>query len=170
MTTRLRLATLGSLLLYSATCAGCGGGTELVPLPITSVEYREKGDRPILTIDEFPGPRGARSGNTLPGRYVVKGKYDLTGTKFDSGVILLSISGSYELQLPDDGKGMTDEQIDAATTPHFEIPKGQPKGSFELTTAFKKVNRGPGIPTVSFWGNQRFRIEGGTTHEAVEIR
>lgn len=149
-----------------ALLTGCGPSA---PEAITfTPEHRSKPEKSMLTVTELLGPRGGKSGNIVAGTYIVRGKYDLTGTQFDHGLIGLSISGSYGLVLP---PNPTDEQIMALSRPHIVIAKGQLTGTFELQTSIKDVKDGKGTISVSLFGNQKFDPErGGTTHETIDLK
>src|SRR6266446_6782606 len=73
--------------------AGCGIPTEVEPITWETTRHVGGGNDKILKVTEFLGPRGARPGRVLPGRYVIKGTYDLSSTSLDGGVIRFGFLG-----------------------------------------------------------------------------
>ncbi|MFC2083540.1 hypothetical protein ACFLS9_00640 [Bacteroidota bacterium] len=139
----LRISLL--ILLTSYLLIGCGkdSPTEhssgLNPILWSRVEHYY-GDSNILTISELLGPNGARIDNIIPGKYVARGTYDLTGNSFTTGEISLGFLGNI---ITGEG-GKTAEEKD------YIIPDGQLRGSYEVIQEIIRLDSGSGNPVVEF--------------------
>jgi hypothetical protein len=108
-----------------------------VATEVEAIEIKGGSIGRILNITEFLGPKGARIGAVLPGRYVVKGTYDRREGKADSGYIRFSFEGKASIA-PNE------------TKTRFDIPKGELQGAFELTMTVTRWQGGPGTPSVVY--------------------
>jgi len=110
------------------------------------------GNRNILTISELLGPKGARIGNIIPGKYIAKGTYDLTGSSFTTGEIHLGFLGNI----------ITGENGKTAEEKTFIIPDGQLSGNYEVIQEILRLESGPGNPCVDF-------VVGSTIHDRITL-
>ena len=100
-----------------------------------------------LTVEELLGPPGATIKNIIPGSYVVRGRYDLTGSPYTNGKITLGFSGKII-----SGDGEND----------FIIKEGKLTGTFEVNQVLLEKLKGPFTPYVDF-------IVGPIMHDRVEL-
>lgn len=123
----------------------------------------------VLTVDSVTGPSGARPTRILPGKYVVRGRYDLTRKNFRWGLIRLYVIGNTMPRLPEGFKEMSEEDQRRATSPHHQIKNGDPpEGEFTLTFTLDKVGDKGGPLTLHFFHEQTFRHHS-VTHETLEL-
>lgn len=132
------------ILLTIHLLVGCGKDS---PISWSRVRH-DIGDRHILTISELIGPNRARIGNIIPGKYIAKGTYDLTGTSFTTGEIRLGFSDSYTFL----GEGQK----------NYIIPDGQLSGNYEVILELYRLNSGPGNPCVDF-------VVGSTMYDRIKL-
>lgn len=160
MTPRRRFGFLAALLLGVATaCGGDGDGSTgpegpssgLVPISWTRAEHQCPGPA-ILTVTELFGPRGARIGNIIPGTYLARGRYNLTGTSLTGGEISLGFLGRIITGL--DGT-MAEERT-------FIVPSGELTGTYEVVQGILELAEGPGNPVVDF-------VIGNTVHDCLAL-
>jgi hypothetical protein len=100
-----------------------------------------------LTVKELLGPPGATIKNIIPGTYVARGTYDLTGSSFTNGTISLGFLGKVSI-----GAGERD----------FLITEGQLTGTFEVNQVLLEMFKGPFTPYVDF-------TVGHWMHDRVEL-
>ena len=123
----------------------------LYPISWSRVEYYYGGES-ILTISVLLGPKGAGISNIIPGKYIAKGTYDLTGSSFTTGEISLGFLGN--IITGEDGK--TAEEKD------HTILDGQLSGSYEVIQEIFRLESGPGNPVVDF-------VVGSTMHDRITL-
>jgi hypothetical protein len=105
------------------------------PMTWSRAEHYYGGSTGYLTLNELIGPKGATANKIIPGKYIAKGTYDLTGSQFTTGEINLGFRGSSSL-----GRGGKS----------YIIPEGQLTGSYEVMEELSKLESGPGNPHVDF--------------------
>lgn len=134
-------------LVCSATLLACGGSDggpsdSLVRINFTLVDRWCAPFNPgVLTVTELWGPAGSSTANPLPGRYMARGTYDLTGTGVGDGTIDVGFLGTVTTSQ----NGESVEQ-----RPHT-VSAGQVSGSFEARGGFLQLQSGPGTPLVDFY-------------------
>lgn len=140
--------------------AGCGkkdsptesSSDSLVQITWNRVEHYYGSSHNYLTISELMGPSGASVRNIIPGKYIARGTYNLTGSGFTNGTISLGFVGSI----------ITGENGRFAEQKEYIIPNGQLQGSYEVIQEILRLESGPGNPTVSF-------VVGSTLWDAVTL-
>jgi hypothetical protein len=130
---------------------GCGGeiSNDVAPIAYRTAKHVGGGDASILTITEFLGPQGAAPGRVYPGRYVIKGTFDLTNARKDSGKVTFGFLGEASVNRE---KCITD----------FQVPAGQRQGAFELTMFITRWRGGAGIPLIDF-------VSGSDALDSIEL-
>jgi hypothetical protein len=63
------------------------------PMTWSRAEHYYGGSTGYLTLNELIGPKGATANKIIPGKYIAKGTYDLTGSQFTTGEINLGFRG-----------------------------------------------------------------------------
>ncbi len=117
-----------------------GPSDGLYPMTWSRVEHYYGGSTGYLTITELFGPKGAKVNKVIPGKYLARGTYNLTGSSFTTGEIDLGFIGSV----------ITSEGGKIAESKTYTITQGQLTGTFEVVQEFFKLQSGPGNPCVSF--------------------
>ena len=92
----------------------------------------------VIHVTQLMGPSGASTTNVLPGVWVVKGTYTLTGTAYTTAVIQMSFLGSV---VTADGTGSV------AQVP-YTVTAANLSGTFEARGGFLQLTSGPGTPGV----------------------
>jgi len=147
-------------ILISAVCllTGCGkdspteASSQLYRISWNHVEHYYGSSNHYLTITELWGPKGARIDNIIPGKYVAKGTYNLTGSSFTDGVISLKFIGTI----------ITGENNKTAEVKTYTIPSGQLTGTYEVIQGIIRLESGPGNPCVDF-------VIGSTMYDMVTL-
>jgi hypothetical protein len=93
----------------------------------------------IVTVTELWGPSGATLSNTTPGKYMMRGTYNLPVTSTPSNV---GISMSF------DGSVTTAQGSQSVPQVDFSVPAGSKQGSFEVRGGFLSRTGGTGRPGV----------------------
>jgi hypothetical protein len=147
--------------MLAAIAGACGGGSDggtgpsddLVAIAFSSVvRWCSPFNPGVLTVTQLLGPRGATLTNTIPGRYVARGTYTLTGTGITSGEIEVGFAGS--VVTAEGGESV-------AQQPH--LVSGGGSGSFEARGGFIRRTSGSGRPLVNFFS-------GSSAIDCVELR
>lgn len=113
-----------------------GPSTSLVTIPFTAQDSWCAGYAPgVITVTQLLGPSGASTTNVLPGTWVVRGTYNLTGTGYTNAVIEMSFLGSVVVAQ----NGQSVPQVP------FTI-SGTLSGNFEARGGFLELTSGPGTP------------------------
>jgi hypothetical protein len=92
----------------------------------------------VLTVSALLGPRGSTTSNTLPGTYVARGAYNLTGTGVTGGTIEVGFLGSV----------VTGEGGQSVQQHPYVVPAGMLSGTYEASGGFLRRTSGPGTPLV----------------------
>jgi hypothetical protein len=136
----------------------CGEGTsplsDLAPIPWSFVSH-ECGPSVLLTAGAVLGPPGARIGSMLPGRYAVRGAYDLTSAPLGRHTISLGFNGFY----------VTRDSNRAGENRDAMVPAGVTTGRFEVVQEILQWNSGPGMPIVWIYAGDTT----GTALDCIEV-
>ena len=124
----------------------------LYPISWNGVEHYYGSSNNFLTISELLGPQGASISNIVPGTYIAKGIYDLTGSRYTTGKISLRFLGTIVTA----EYGKTTEMIE------YIIPDGKLRGSYAVMQEILRLESGPGTPSVGF-------VVGSTVHDCITL-
>ena len=97
---------------------------EFVPDYDPFVKTRKR-TRHFLTIEEFDAPPGYADEKYVPGKYVVKGTYNLQRTNIHGATIRFGFMGSWS-------------GVAEYTQDKLQIPAGQATGTFELSQGIRE--------------------------------
>jgi len=125
-------------------CGGSDGGpsNDLARIAFSQVQRWCSPFNPgVLTVTELWGPAGSTTANPLPGTYLAKGRFNLTGTGVTDGTIEVGFLGTVTT-------GQNGESVEQRPD---TVSAGQVSGPFEARGGFLTLQSGPGTPTVDFF-------------------
>ncbi len=150
---RCSVAACAALACASIDCkSDKATGPSLVEIAFSSHSHWCAGYAPdVVTVTQLLGPNGASTTNPLPGVWVARGVYNLTGSGYTSAVIELGFIGSFVTS----ENGQSVEQVPYTIT-------GALTGSFEVRGGYVRLEAGPGTPAV-------MTVSGSSALDCIEL-
>ena len=135
---------LGGVMLCAASWACGGDGDTTGPdamgnIPFSGQSSTCAGFAPgVIHVTQLMGPRGASLTNVLPGAWLARGTYDLTGTAYTTAEIFITFEGTV----------VTGENGQSIEDVPYMVNAANLSGTFEATGGFVRITSGSGAPGV----------------------